>query len=202
MNYISRFVRGAGYYGCSSALNSMVNNHENPTEELLFQTGIEGYEAAGTAPDEVVPALNEYPTASTAAANYANLSSNISAALIAKIAPLPRTDILAARVGDSSGIEITENNESANFRVNYTGGEGLNGCGPGSDRLSGICPGDSLIISDCKKSLAFVVSDVDGLPGTNHTEVKILHKSGTVVNGKKNIEGPFVAAGPEYQFET
>jgi len=78
----------------------------------------------------------------------------------------------------------------------------LNGCGPGSDRLSGICPGDSLIISDCKKSLAFVVSDVDGLPGTNHTEVKILHKSGNVVNGKKNIEGPFVAAGPEYQYET
>ena len=45
MNFISRFVRGAGYYGCSSALGNMVNNIEELDEGLLFQTGIEGFEA-------------------------------------------------------------------------------------------------------------------------------------------------------------
>lgn len=201
MNYIARFVRGAGYYGCSSALDSMINNHVNPTEELMFQTGIEGYEATGTAPDETVPVLDEYPSASTNTADYANNTSTISATLIGKLDPLPRTDIIASRVGDSSGIEITENNDSANFRINYTGGDGEGGCDGTKDRLSGICPGDSLVISDCKKSLAFVVTDTT--PKLNQTpkEVLILH-SATVTNGKKNDEISFQmgAAGPGYEF--
>ena len=202
MNYIARFVRGAGYYGCSSALNTTINNFTNQSEEFLFQTGIEGYEAAGTAPSDVVSTLDEYPLISNNVADYVSITSSISATLIAKLDPLPHTDILASRVGENSGIEITENNDSANFRITYTGGLNEGGCGGGQDALSGICPGDPLLISDCKKSLAFMVTDTNPAnTPTDPTEVLILH-SGTTLNGQSNVETSFQAgaAGPEYEF--
>jgi type IV pilus assembly protein PilW len=191
MNYIARFVRGAGYYGCSSALDTMVNNFNNQTEEFLFETGIEGYEASGTAPNDVVATLDEYPAVSTTAADYVSITSAISASLIAKLDPLPHTDIIASRVGENSGIEITENNDAANFRITYTGGLGEDGCGSGVDRLSGICPGDPLLISDCKKSVAFMVTGTNPAnTPADPTEVLILH-DGSSYNGQSNKETSF-----------
>lgn len=202
MSYIARFVRSAGYSGCSSALaDSMLNNIENPNEEFKFQTGIEGYEAAGTAPGETVPALDKYPSVTATTNDFATISSNISASLITKIKPLPKTDILAARVAASSGVEITVNNDAANFRINYTGGDGNGECGANGDRLSGICPGETLIISDCKKSLAFVVTSTGytAAAGPNPAYVQINHAKTApngVINDKTSFQG-----GPEYEFD-
>ena len=150
--------------------------------------------------------LDEVPLVSSATNDFATIGSTISASLIAKLDPLPHTDILAARVGESSGIQITVNNDSANFRVTYTGGLGGAGCSNGDDALSGICPGDTLLISDCTKSLAFLVTETSPLSTpTVPTEVKIIHNSGAnpgaEFNGQQNAEGSFTAAGPDYQFE-
>lgn len=202
MNFIARFVRGAGYYGCSSALGNMINNIEETDEGLLFQTGIEGFEAAGTAPSETVSTLAEYPSVTTTSSDFASITSDITSTLIGKLKPLPHTDILVARSGESSGIEIVTNNDSATFRITYTGGVGGKGCGSNVDKLSGICAGDSLLISDCKKSVAFVVTSTNYMSGATPPDVKINH-SGTTTNGKTNDETSFQAgaAGPEFEFE-
>ena len=44
INYITRFVRGAGYSGCASAVkNNLTNNLNNSTDHpWAFDTGIEG----------------------------------------------------------------------------------------------------------------------------------------------------------------
>ena len=202
MNFIARFVRGAGNYGCSSALGNMINNIEEQSEELLFQTGIEGYEAIGTAPGSTPAALLESPSVTTTTTDFASITSDITSTLINKLKPLPRTDILVARAGESSGIEILVNNDSATFRITYTGGYGGGGCGGGEDKLSGICAGDQLLISDCKKSVAFVVTSTHYMTGSP-PDVKINH-SATTTGGLTNGETSFQAgaAGPEYEFET
>lgn len=201
MNFIARFVRGAGYYGCSSALGNMVNNIAEQNEDTLFQTGIEGYEAVGTAPNTTPAALVEDPSVSTDVTDYASITSNISSVLIAKLKPLPNTDILVARTGESSGIEIVDNNDAATFRISYTGGVGNGGCGGGDDKLSGVCAGDTLLISDCSKSVAFVVTSTNYMSGATPPDVKINH-SGTTTGGLTNVETSFQAgaAGPEYEF--
>ena len=56
INYITRFVRAAGYSGCSAALHnnydSILNNDtDNPWN---FNTGLEGYEYVGTEPNTAV----------------------------------------------------------------------------------------------------------------------------------------------------
>ena len=207
MNFIARFVRGAGYYGCSSALGNMVNNIDGTDEGLLFQTGIEGFEATGTAPGETVSTLTEYPSVTADTTDFASITSDISSTLIGKLKPIANTDILVARTGESSGVEIVENNQSANFRITYTGGVGNKACDGTKDKLSGICPGDSLLISNCKNSLAFVVTNT-----TFHTasgsltvdNVKIVHAKTNTVNGNENNETSFTlgAAGPAYQYDT
>lgn len=206
MNYIARFVRSAGYSGCSSALDSMVNNLDSNDEEFLFRTGVEGYEADKTAPSDNLVTLEEYPSiASSSAADYVSISSSISATLFAKLDPLPHTDIIAARVAESSGIEIIDDTDSANFHVNYTGGLGNGACSTGDDRLSGICPGDTVLISDCKKSLLFLVTKADpAATPTSPTEVLIVHSGNASATGIKNVKSSFTtaAAGPEYEFET
>jgi len=185
MNYIARFVRGAGYYGCASGLNNMINDIDSTDDEYLFSTGIEGYEAAGTAPNESVSTLAEYPTASASTSDFAIMTStgpvvNIGATSLAALSPIADSDILVARVAEDSGIEITDNgNSSAQFRVNYVSTE-TNGCQNGtSTGYNGLCADDFLVVSDCDKSIAFQISSL----GKVSADVKINHsKSGTPGN--------------------
>lgn len=179
MNYIARFVRGAGYSGCSSALNNMTNDIDSAGEEFVFETGIEGYEFDGTAPGETIPMLDDYPNIASTATDFTAITATMSAGLFAKLDPLPESDILAARVAEESGIEIINNNGAAEFRINYTSTE-TNGCLGGTDTgYNGICPDDFLVVSDCNKSIAFQVSSI----GKTAAIVKINHnKSGTPGN--------------------
>lgn len=196
MNYIARFVRGAGFSGCSAALDNMVNNLDDQSAEFKFQTGIEGYEFSGTSPGQTTGTLSEFPTATSSTGNFATIGSTIDASLIGTLGPIPNTDILAARVADSSGIEIQGNKNAANFTINYTGTQ-TDGCqvnGKTEDGYSGICQGDTVVISDCEKSLAFVVTGLTPQPGGTPTEVLVLHSaSAQTKNGKsyKNVEKSF-----------
>lgn len=200
MNYIARFVRGAGYSGCASGLNNMINDIDSNDIGFLFQTGLEGYEAADTAPNET-GALVEHPSASTTATDFTILTSSVAidTTTLAALRVLPRSDILIARVADSSGIEITTNNGSAEFRVTLTGTE-ANACtqnSPVTDRYSGICLNDFLVISDCTKSLAFQVSNIGVTAGT----VKITHNlSGTPGNNSASWGASGQNADPGFDF--
>lgn len=184
MNYIARFVRGAGYSGCATGQGNMTNDIDSTDVELLFQTGIEGYEATGSAPNESVSTLAEYPTASSTTSDFTVLIStgattNISSTLIAELDPIAGSDILIARVAEDSGVEITQNNGSAEFRINWVSTQ-TKGCNGGTNTgYNDICENDFLVVSDCDKSIAFQVSSI----GLTSSIVKINHtKSGTPGN--------------------
>jgi len=206
MNYIARFVRGAGYSGCSSGVSNMINDINSTDVELLFQTGLEGYEAGGTAPNETVAALTEYPSVSATAADFTTNTSSgevaINAATLTNLGVLPKSDILIARVADSSGVEITTNNGSAEFTINWTGTE-ANACtqnSPSTDRISDICDNDFLIVSDCEKSIAFQVSGITKLGGSPPL-AKITHsKSGTPGNKSASWGAAGAKADPGFDF--
>ena len=204
MTYIARFVRGAGYSGCASGLANMINDINSTDVELLFQTGLEGYEAAGTAPNETVASgvLAEFPTASATAANFTSAGNvAINAATLTDLGVVPKSDVLIARVADSSGIEIATQNGSAEFRVTWTGTD-AGACtqnSPTTDRHSGLCENDFLIISDCTKSIAFQISSI-GVTGSP-AEVKINHNvSGTPGNKSASWGASGKNADPGFDF--
>lgn len=74
MDYIARYVRNAGYSGCSTGLKQLVNDIDSTDDEAIFQTGIGGYEANSTAPNQGIT-LIEDPSASVTAANFTKLTS-------------------------------------------------------------------------------------------------------------------------------
>lgn len=191
MNYIARFVRGAGYYGCASGLNNMVNDINSTDDEYLFETGVEGYEAAGTAPNESVSTLAEYPSASVSTGDFAIMTSsgpvvNIGATALAALSPIADSDILVARVAEDSGIEISNNQGAANFFIDYLTTD-TNACLGGTKTgYNGICPDDFLVVSDCDKSIAFQVSSIKHTP----PDVKINHDKGGTPGNKTAAWGP------------
>lgn len=180
MNYIARFVRGAGYAGCASGLANMTNDIDSDEPQFLFQTGLEGYEATGTAPDEDVATLDEYPTLTSTVTDFTVLTSSgvvsITSTTIAALSPLPDSDILIARVAEDSGIEIVENSGSAEFEMSYFSTQ-AGACPLAGDNkgYNDICEGDFMVVSDCNKSIAFQVSSLQGLPAGAPTSVKINH---------------------------
>lgn len=203
MNYIARFVRGAGYAGCASGLGNMTNDINSTETEFLFQTGIEGYEATGSAPNETITTLAEFPTASSTTTDFAVLASdavtvlNISSTLIAELDPIADSDILIARVAEDSGIEIVVPSGSAQFKVNLVSTE--SNCNGGAvNGYNGLCADDFLVISDCDKSIAFQISSLGETAGI----VKINHsKSGTPGNKSASWGGSSTHLTEGYEFD-
>ena len=207
MNYIARFVRGAGYSGCSSGLENMTNDINSTDPDLLFQTGLEGYEAAGTAPGETTPTLADYPTVTSDVNDFASITSNITQSLIDKLQPLPESDILVARVAEDSGVEISKN--AAEFTINYVSTE-TNGCvytDPSTNKTktttgyNKLCENDFLVVSDCAKSIAFQLSSLQKIGGSPDT-VKLNHdKSGNPGNKSAAWGASSVHLTEGYDFE-
>lgn len=166
LNYIGRFVREAGYAGCASGLTNLVNDVDPPDSiGNGFNTGIEGYEAAGTAPGETLgSALVAYPNPTAASTESSWTATTANTAIYSSMvggtdSVLPHSDVLIARGAEGSGVEIDVTNSSAQIFFTNTGTD-PNGCGAGSPSYSGLCDDDILMISDCQKSVVFKATNV------------------------------------------
>lgn len=216
MNYVARFIRSAGYSGCSSALDNMYNDINSTDVELYFQTGLEGYEANGTAPNQSGTTLTYDPDVSTTPGNFTTLLStgvtvNINPATLTNLGVLPGSDIIIARNAADSGVEIVENNKSANFVINWVSTDTdaciiVDPADPTNTKTetgyNSICPDSFLIISDCNKSAAFQVSNMSKVGGTPPT-VKIVHsKSGTPGNKSASWGAAGKNADPGFDYVT
>ena len=184
MNYIARFVRGAGFSGCASGLDSssFTNDLNTPnTLEWNFSTGIEGYEASGTGPGQVLgSALAEYPDASSTASNWTiggGATVPLPLATGSADSVVPHSDVLVSRSADGAGVEISKNNSGAQLFLNCTGVD-PDGCGSGSPSYSGLCDGDILLVSDCKKSIAFQGTNIQTTGSGASCEVNVAHAAG------------------------
>ncbi|AJQ92407.1 tfp pilus assembly protein PilW [Gynuella sunshinyii YC6258] len=84
--------------------------------------------------------------------------------------PVANTDILVVRSAGSSGVQVSKNNDSAQVFVTNTGTE-TGGCGGNKNRVSGICEGDILVVTDCSKARIFQVSNIT----QSGNEVNLVH---------------------------
>jgi type IV pilus assembly protein PilW len=100
---------------------------------------------------------------------------------------VPGSDVLVARSADGNGVEILENNSSAQLFLEFTTEE-TGACTDGSDKTSGLCDGDILMVSDCKKARVFQATNVQAAGG--NTKVNVSHAaSGTPGNAETSWGG-------------
>ncbi len=147
LNYLTRDVRMAGYKGCTNF--GEVTNTLNDKTELAydFEVGLTGFNDVGASPPAILSA--------------------------AGITPAPGTDVIVIRRDKDQPTRVTKNNSSAQIFAEATS-EVKGGCSDGTDKISGICQGDILMVSDCVKSRVFQAGNITVTGGT---EANITHPS-------------------------
>ena len=156
LELMSRDVRMAGYSGCSR-YGPVTNTLADATNIAYnFAVGASGYDNVGATPPAELTAIN--------------------------VAPNPDTDVIVVRRQSDNPVRIVKNNDAANMFTEDLGDE-VGACADGSTRISGICPGDILMVSDCRKSRVFQATTV-GPTGGGETSIKVNHDNrGTVTPG-------------------
>jgi type IV pilus assembly protein PilW len=174
LDYIARYVRGAGFSGCASGLTNTTNTLNNDTDlEWNFSTGLEGYEAVGTGPNQTITlSANPSPATSGSEASWKTIGNiSIPTSMTGSAdSVVPGSDVLVARSADGNGVNISKNNMSGQVFLDLTTTE--NGaCADGSNKYSGLCDGDILLVSDCKKARVFQATNVQAAS----IEVNVTH---------------------------
>lgn len=84
---------------------------------------------------------------------------------------LANTDIVVVRSANGNAVGVPKNNDSAQLFAEYTE-EVADGCGAGETMYSGMCEGDILVVSDCKKARVFQATSLSPTSGNDHVNVK------------------------------
>ena len=145
IDFLEKDIRMAGYMGCGTRSTVMsITNTLNNASDFEYDFG-------------------------TAIEGYAE--ADLPTGTLTKT-PASDTDIIVLRSASSDGVEVEKNNDSAQVFVTYTGSES-NACSGSKDKVSGICPGDILIVSDCSKARVFQATNVT----KSGTTVNLVHSS-------------------------
>ena len=139
LSFLTRDVRMAGYHGCTN-FGPITNTLNNPGSlQYDFSVGLTGFNDVGASP----PAL---------------LSG-------AGIVPIAGSDVVVVRRNSDEPVRVVKNNSSAQLFVE-TLSQVPGGCADGTDKVSGLCATDILMVSDCIKSRVFQAGNlqVTGTP--------------------------------------
>ena len=185
--FLTQDIRMAGYLGCAwssgSNVDSTVDGLSTDLDAFLngFGTGLEGYDANGTGPNSTLD-LDTPTTGFNRTVN--NLFTG----------HIDGSDIIVIRHAAGSGIKLSDNKGSANFKIQDGGSQTLTGS-PQCHGPSGICEGDVLMVSDCSKARLFQVSNLQNI-GSN--EIRVVHSTGntpTSWGGSSTIPSEYYAPG-------
>jgi len=170
LSFLTRDVRMAGYHGCTN-FGPITNTLNNPASlQYDFTIGLTGYNDVGASPPAVLSAAGVVPAAGT--------------------------DVIVVRRNSDDPIRVVKNNSSAQLFAEVLSQE-PGGCSDGTDKVSGLCATDILMVSDCIKSRIFQAGNlqVTGTP----PDVNITHPaSGTPGNAISSWGG--ASAPAEEQF--
>lgn len=133
MDFLSKDVRMAGYMGCASRSASM------KITNTLKNASTFNYDF------------------STAVMGYSQAT--LPAGILSP-APIVNTDIIVMRSAGGSGVSVTKNNNGAQVFATDAGTE-VAACSDGSNKISGICAGDILVVTDCEKTRVFQASTIN-----------------------------------------
>lgn len=140
LEFLGRDIRMAGYAGCASGDYSSVTNTLNNSNLINydFSRGVRGYDVGSSVPSDL-SALNP--------------------------APLINTDVLVLKGPVGDGVKIVQNNSSAQLFAESVSVESA-ACAGGTDRVSGICDGDILMVADCSKARVFQAGNIQVASGS------------------------------------
>ncbi len=149
MEFIGQDIRMAGFMGCMSRHTSLANTLKQSDSLLYrFDVAIEGADIGNDGAGKV-PA--GYPE-------------NI----------VDGTDVLVVRGAGGNSTGVTKNNSGAQLFAEFTGRE-AGGCDGGGDRLSGLCPNDILVVSDCAKARIFQATGLTAVSESGNSEINLVH---------------------------
>ena len=146
LSFLTRDVRMAGYHGCTN-FGPVTNTLNNAASlQYDFSVGLTGFDNVGASPPAVLSG--------------------------AGIVPRAGTDVIVVRRNSDDPIRVVKNNSSAQLFAEVLSQE-PGGCPDGTDKVSGLCQGDILMVSDCVKSRIFQAGNlqVTGTP----PDVNITH---------------------------
>lgn len=140
LEFLGRDIRMAGYAGCASGDYSSVTNTLNDSNLINydFSRGVRGYDVDSSVHSDL-SALNP--------------------------APLINTDVLVLKGPVGDGVKIVQNNNSAQLFAESVSVESA-ACAGGTDRVSGICDGDILMVADCSKARIFQAGNIQVASGS------------------------------------
>lgn len=133
MEFLSKDIRMAGYMGCASRSASM------EITNTLKNAANFNYDFA------------------TSIIGYSQ--STLPAGILAPD-PTKDTDIVVIRSAGGNGVSITKNNNGAQVFATDLGTE-TGACSDGSNKISGICAGDILVVTDCEKARIFQATSIN-----------------------------------------
>lgn len=174
LNFLNRDIRMAGYAGCTR-YGPITNTLNNPTNLAYdFAVGIFGFNDVSATTPAALAAIGATPKASTDA-------------------------IIIRREADNP-VRVVQNNNSAQVFLENTGVE-TGACSDGTDRISGICQTDILMISDCTKSRVFQAGNITSTGSGTGLALNLTHPaSGTPGNAISSWGG--ASAPTSERFDT
>lgn len=199
MNYIARYVRAAGYSGCSSGLNNITNDLNDTGDTAWnFSTGVEGYEFNNTGPGNT-PTIVTTKAASGDEASWVTTTGGNALAVevitdTPASAPILRSDIIVSRSADGNGLKISSNNGGGQVFFECAD-ETQHACPNNKTGYCGLCEGDILLLSDCQKTVAFQATNVQLTSG----KINVTHSNANMAayGGPGNDNNNWGGANPD-----
>lgn len=149
IEFMARDIRMAGFMGCASRKIGQVDSTVKGTD---FQYDM--LDSSATPGVLVLDAIRGY--------------SATPAGLVLSPAPLANTDFFVVTGAMDDDVSVIKDKAAATMFASLTKQE-AKACPNGTDdRLSGICPGDVLLVTDCKKARIFQATKVSVSSGELH----------------------------------
>ena len=151
IDFMAKDIRMAGYMGCNTrAANMTTVNTLNSATDFKYDFN---------------KGIQGYTASSLPAGAIATT-------------PEAGTDIVVIRNAGGSGVRITQTNNSAQLFAEKLAVE-AGVCAGGTDRISGICEKDILVVSDCVKARVFQATNVTA----GGSDVNIVHSNTAITPG-------------------
>jgi type IV pilus assembly protein PilW len=155
MSFLGSDIRMAGYMGCASRYTgkTITNTLKEATDlRYNFAEAVRGYSKA----------------------NVPNANSVFSQV------PAEGSDIIVVRGANGESVPVAKVNDSAKVYIkNYGSESGF--CDENRSRVSGFCPADIVVVSDCTKARVFQISSIDN----NRNAAGLLHNPGRYKPGNQ-----------------
>lgn len=148
LEFLSRDIRMAAFQGCSryGPVTNTLNNASNIAYD--FAVGVIGYDNLPASMPTALTPLNPAPTAGT--------------------------DVVVVRRQVDNPVRVVQNNNGAQLFVEVTSTE-TGACADGTTRVSGICQGDILMVSDCRKSRIFQTGNIQTTGSGSSVTLNVTH---------------------------